>query len=127
MCPAIISLQKALGAEADGFSLPRKSITPRGSRASRPSTVARFNSVSAIASGSVKLLFSSVMTACRSAGPNELTKSSVIGVADGEAAGSAGDFDSACGNLPDGDRAGEVGAGDCAPRFTAKIEMANVA
>jgi hypothetical protein len=68
----------------------------------RPSTVARFNSVSVIASGSVKLAFNSVTTACRSAGPNELTGSSVVGPdkgagderADGlaEAAGLLGDI-----------------------------------
>jgi hypothetical protein len=56
-----------------------------------------------------------------------LTKSSVVGVADGEAAGGAGDFDCVCGAFPGGAGAGEVGAGDCAPRFTAKMEMANVA
>src|SRR6266513_1259652 len=116
-----------LGPSAGAFSLPGNSITPRGSRTSRPSTVARFNSVSVIASGSVKLLFSSVMTACRSAGPNELTKSSVVGEADGEVAGSAGDFDCACGILPGGAGGADVGEGDCAPRFTAKMEMTKVA
>ena len=35
------------------------------------------------------------MTACRSAGPNELTTSSVVGAIDGEAAGSTGDFERA--------------------------------
>jgi hypothetical protein len=53
----------------------------------RPSTVARFNSVSVIASGSVKLAFNSVTTACRSAGPNELTRSSVVGLDEGEGEG----------------------------------------
>ena len=67
------------------------------------------------------------MTACRSVGPNELTKSSVVGVADGEAAGTAGDFDGACGNLPGGAGAGEIDTGDCAPTFTAKMQMANAA
>jgi hypothetical protein len=75
----------------------------------------------------VKLLFSSVMTDCRSGGPNELTKPSVVGVSDGEPAGSAGDFDCVCGAFPSGAGAGEVGAGDCAARFTAKMKMANVA
>jgi hypothetical protein len=103
--------------------LAGKSITPRGSRTSRPSTVARFNSVSVIASGSVKLLFSSVITDCRSAGPNELIKASVVGVADGETAGGAGDFDGACGVLPPGG-GGAVGAGDCAARFAASMEIA---
>jgi hypothetical protein len=68
-----------------------------------------------------------VMTDCRSGGPNELTKPSVVGVADGEPAGSAGDFDCVCGAFPIGAGAGEVGAGDCAARFTAKMKMANVA
>ena len=63
------------------------------------------------------------MTACRSAGPNELTKSCVVGVTDGEAAGSAGDFDGTCGALPPGG-GGAVGAGDCAARLAARIEMA---
>src|SRR5580765_4881068 len=116
MCPAITSPQKAFGAAVDGFSLPGKSITPRGSRTSRPWTVARLNSVSVIASGSVKLLFSSVITACSSPGPNELTKSCVVGVADGDAAGSAGDLAGVCGVLPPGG-GGAVGAGDCAARF----------
>jgi len=43
----------------------------------------------------VKLLFKSAMTACKSAGFNELTTCSVVGLADGDCdgAGSAGDFD----------------------------------
>lgn len=55
----------------------------------QPSTVARFNSVSVIASGLVKLLFDSVMTAWRSGGPNELTRSSVVGLPEGEGDASA--------------------------------------
>ena len=42
------------------------------------------------------------MTACRSAGPNEFTRSSVVGVADGKATGSTGDFNGACGVVPGG-------------------------
>jgi hypothetical protein len=65
----------------------------------RPSTVARFNSVSEIASGFVKLLFRSEMTACRSAGPNELTRSSVVGLTDGEGDKSADGLSDAAGLL----------------------------
>lgn len=63
------------------------------------------------------------MTACRSVGPNELTKSCVVGVADGDAAGSAGDLAGVCGVLPPGG-GGAVGAGDCAATFAARMEMA---
>src|SRR5215475_11629044 len=84
MCPPTISLYKVLGVSASAFSLAGKSITPLGNRITRPSTVARFNSVSVIASGFVKLVFNNVMTACRSAGPNELIRSSVVGLAEGE-------------------------------------------
>ena len=79
MCPRLSHCKRHSGASAGAFSLAGKSITPRGSRTMRPSTVARFNSVSVVASGFVKLLFNSVMTAWRSAGPNELTRSSVSG------------------------------------------------
>ncbi len=51
--------------------------------------VARFSSVSVIASGLVKLPFNSVMTAWRSGEPNELTKSSVVGLPEGEGDASA--------------------------------------
>jgi hypothetical protein len=51
--------------------------------------VARFNSVSLIASGFVKLFFKRVMAACRSAWPNELINSWVLGVPDGEGDGVA--------------------------------------
>src|ERR1051326_6908960 len=115
------SLEKALGAPADAFSLPDRSITPRGSRTSSPSTVARFNSVSVIASGSVKLLFSSVINACRSAGPNELTTVSVAGVVEGDAAASALGFLAPLAVL-DADGGGAVDAGGCAERFAAKSE-----
>ena len=67
----------------------------------RPSTVARFNSVSVIASGSVKLAFNSVTTACRSAGLNELTRSSVVGLDDGEGDESADGLAEAAGLLGD--------------------------
>ena len=116
-----------LGGTAGTFSLPGKSITPRGSRAVRPSTVARFNSVSVIASGSTKLLFSSVIKVCKSAGPNELTTSSVVGDADGELAGAADDFEAVCGAVPGGVCGGNFGIGDCAARVAVKIERANAA
>jgi hypothetical protein len=35
----------------------------------------------------VKLFFNSVMTACKSAAPNELINSSVVGVAEGDGVG----------------------------------------
>ena len=49
--------------------------------------VARFNSVSVMASGFVKLFLKSVMTACKSAAPNEFITSSVVGVAEGDGDG----------------------------------------
>jgi hypothetical protein len=58
------------------------------------------------------------MAACRSAGPNELTTSSVVGAIDGEASGIPGDFDGLCSAAPDG---------VCAARFAAKMKIANVA
>ena len=67
------------------------------------------------------------MAACRSAGPNELTTSSVVGAMDGEAAASAGDFEGTCGTVPDGVCAGNLGGGICAPRFATKMTMASVA
>src|SRR5215813_14628445 len=87
------------------FCLVGKSITPLGSRATRPSTVARFISVSVIASGIVKLVFNSVMTACRSAGANELTISPVVGLAEGEGDADAAGFGEAAvlpGGIPIG-------------------------
>ena len=60
----------------------------------------------------MKLLFKSVMTACKSADPNELTNSCVVGVPDGEGDGSARDFNGFSGGLPDGVGAGDVGVGD---------------
>jgi hypothetical protein len=56
----------------------------------------------------VKLLFKSVIAACRSAGFNELIRSSVVGVGDGDAF--------AAGLVADGDGACE-GTGDCAKAF----------
>jgi hypothetical protein len=88
----------------------------------RPSTVARFNSVSVIASGFVKLVFNSVMTACRSAGPNELIRSSVVGLAEGEGDESADGFAEAAG-LPGGMT---VGGGVCASAFIAKQKLIKV-
>src|SRR6266513_2443750 len=108
-----------LGPSAGAFSLAGKSITPRGSRTNKPSTVARFNSVSVIASGSVKLALSNVMNACRSDGPNESTSSSTVGVAEREGVGCAGDFGAVCG--------ADVGAGDWAARFEPRTKITNVA
>ncbi len=82
-----------------------------------PSTVARFNSVSVIASGFVKLVFNSVMTACRSAGPNELTRSSVVGLARGEdAAAGPGEAAALAGGIA-------VGAGVCASALIARKKL----
>jgi hypothetical protein len=67
------------------------------------------------------------MTACRSAGPNELTTSSVVGDADGELAGAAGGFETVCGAVPGEVCAGNFGVGDCAERVAVKIERANAA
>ena len=63
------------------------------------------------------------MIACRSDGVNEFTRSSVVGVPEGEAAGSADDFDSACGDL----LVDNGGVGDCAARFAIKTKLINVA
>lgn len=56
-------------------------------RTSNPTTVARFNSVSVIASGLVKLLFRSAIADWRSFSPSELIICSVLGVADADGAG----------------------------------------
>jgi hypothetical protein len=80
---------------------------PRGNRTIRPSTVARFKFVSVIASGFVKLLFNSVITACKSAGLNESTNCLVVGFLAGEGDGAAGGLDAI-----DGGSTGCVGAGD---------------
>ena len=66
------------------------------------------------------------MTACKSAGPNELTNSCVLGVADGEGGSSPGDFDGISRGLPDDVGAGDVAVGDCAKRFAAKIEIVKI-
>ena len=66
------------------------------------------------------------MTACKSAGPKELTNSCVVGVADGEGDGSPGDFDGISGGLRDDIGAGDPGVGDCARRFAAKIEIVKI-
>ena len=97
---------------------PGKSIKPWFSRASSPSRVARFNSVSVIKSGFVKLFFKSVIAASRSAGFSELIRSSVVGVADGEGDGVA--LAGVLIALGVGERAGAgdcEGAGDCASAF----------
>src|SRR6266404_9165326 len=56
-------------------------------RTSKPVSVARFNSVSVIASGLLKLVFKSERAACRSASPNELMICSVVGVGEGDGVG----------------------------------------
>src|SRR5258707_1229815 len=60
-------------------------------RTSNPVSVARFNSVSVIASGLLKLLFKSAIADWRSFSPNELIICSVLGVGEAEAEG-AGDL-----------------------------------
>src|SRR5436190_18433188 len=80
-------------ASTRALSLLGKSITPRGNRTISPSSVARFNSVSVIAPGFVKLLFKSVMSACKSGRPNESTNSCADGIAAGEGDDMAGDLD----------------------------------
>ena len=83
--------------------------------------VARFNSVSVIASGFVKLFFNSVMTACKSAVPNELINSSVVGVAEGDG---VGEDLAGVGALLAAEEAAE-GAGDWANPFaTIKTQIA---
>src|ERR1700745_4341699 len=100
------------------LSLPAKSVIPCGTRTNKPSTVARLNSVSVIASGLVKLALSNAINACRSAGPNDSTNSSMVGVDDGEGVGCIGDFAPVC--------AGDDGAGDWAPKFTTRTAITNV-
>ena len=56
-------------------------------RTSNPASVARFNSVSVIASGLVKLLFRSAIADWRSFSPSELIICSVLAVADADGAG----------------------------------------
>jgi hypothetical protein len=84
-----------------------------------PSTVARFNSVSVIASGFVKLLFNSVMTAWRSGGPNELTRSSAVGLPEDEGDASADGLAEAAGLLG----GTTVGGGVCASAFIARQKL----
>ena len=85
--------------------------------------VARFNSVSVIASGFVKLFLKSVMTACKSAAPNELINSSVVGVAEGDGVGVGEDWAGVGALLAAGEAA--EGAGDWANPFaTIKTQIA---
>src|SRR5467141_3357735 len=56
-------------------------------RTSNPESVARFNSVSVIASGLLKLLFKSAIADWRSLSPNELIICSVLGVGEADGAG----------------------------------------
>src|SRR5437588_11663655 len=108
-----------LGASAGAFSLAGKSIMLRGSRTMRPSTVARFNSVSVISSGFVKLVLNSVIIAWRSVGPNELTRSSVVGLDEGEGDESADGLAEAAGLL------GEITVGSevCASALIARKKL----
>jgi len=93
-------------------------------RTSNPASVARFNSVSVIASGLVKLLFKSAIADWRSLSPNELIICSVLGVADAEAEG-AGDLVAAAEPFAVG---AEDGAGVWPNKFVAsKSVMAVVA
>src|SRR2546423_14710158 len=88
---------------------------PPGIRTRRPANIARFSSTSVIAFGFVKLLFNSVIAACKSASPKESSNCSTGDDADG-------------GGDDDADLAGTgagVGAGVCANAFTTtKTEMA---
>jgi len=69
----------------------------------------------------VKLLFKSVIAACKSAAPNELIKSAAVGVADGKGDEVAEDFDAI------GELRGADGASDCANRFAARIDTVKCA
>lgn len=65
-----------------------------------------------MASGFVKLLFNSVITACKSAGPNESTNCLVVGFVTGEGDRAAGGPDAAGGGFIDLVSAGDAGIGD---------------
>jgi len=67
----------------------------------------------------VKLLFNSVMIAWRSGRPNELTRSSVVGLPDGAGDASTDGFAEAAG-LPAG---ATVGGGVCASAFIARHKL----
>jgi hypothetical protein len=91
-------------------------------RTSNPASVARFSSVSVIASGLAKLLFKSEIADWRSLSPNELIICSVLGVADADG---AGDFAAEAELFAVG---AEDGAGVCPNKFAAsKNAMAVVA
>jgi len=66
--------------------------------------------VSVIASGFVKLLFNSVITASKSAGPNESTNCLVVGFLVGD--GAAGGLDASGGGFADCVGSGDAGVGD---------------
>jgi hypothetical protein len=68
--------------------------------------------VSVIASGFVKLLFNSVITACKSAGPNESTNCLVVGFLVGDGDGAGGGLDASSGSFADSVAAGDAGVGD---------------
>jgi hypothetical protein len=64
------------------------------------------------------------MTACKSVEPNELTKSSIVGVAEGDGDGVVNDFDEV-GDRPGKAGVDEAGEGDWVRRFAAKIHRKN--
>lgn len=66
------------------------------------------------------------MTACKSVEPNELTKSSIVGVAEGDGDGVVNDFDEV-GDRPGKAGVDEAGEGDWARRFAAKIDIVKFA
>jgi hypothetical protein len=68
--------------------------------------------VSVIASGFVKLLFNSVMIACKSPGLNESTNCLVVGFLAGEGNGAAGGLDAIEGGLTGCVGVGVAGFGD---------------
>jgi hypothetical protein len=68
--------------------------------------------VSVIASGFVKLLFNSVMTACKSPGLSESTNCLVVGFLAGEGDEVAGALDAIDGGLAGCAGAGDAGVGD---------------
>ena len=68
--------------------------------------------MSVIASGFVKLLFNSVMTACKSPGLNESTNCLVVGFLAGDGNGAGGGLDAIDGGLAGCVGAGDAGVGD---------------
>src|SRR5262249_11876251 len=81
--PSKTPLYNEAAGSGGALSRVRKSNNPPGIRTSSPVSVARFNSVSVIASGFGKLFFKSEIVACRSPSFSELMISCVPGVGDG--------------------------------------------